>query len=103
MHGTRTPLRVRFWAAYLVATHHPGIPAVQLKRQLGIARYDTAWLLLHKLRASDGRPERQPLTGPVEVDDFYVGSVEEGRRGGRKSDSSKAIVAAAVELRGAGA
>ena len=38
MHGTRTPLRVWFWAAYLVATHHPGISAVQLKRQLGLSR-----------------------------------------------------------------
>ena len=102
MHGTRTPLRVWFWAAYLMATHHPGISAVQLKRQLGIARYDTAWLILHKLRRAMVAPEREPLTGAVEVDDFYVGGIEEGRRGGRKSDSTKAIVAAAVELRGKG-
>jgi hypothetical protein len=27
MHDTRTPLQLRFWAAYLVATHHPGITA----------------------------------------------------------------------------
>jgi transposase-like protein len=102
MHGTRTPLQLWFWAAYLVATHHPGISAVQLKRQLGIGRYDTAWLILHKLRRAMVAPEREPLTGPVEVDDFYVGGVEEGRRGGRQSDSSKAIVAAAIELRGTG-
>ena len=30
MHGTRMPLQRWFWAAYLVATHHPGISAVQL-------------------------------------------------------------------------
>jgi hypothetical protein len=34
MHGTRIPLQVWFWAAYLVATLHPGISAVQLQRQL---------------------------------------------------------------------
>jgi transposase-like protein len=102
MHGTRTPLQLWFWAAYLVATHHPGISAVQLKRQLGIGRYDTAWLILHKLRRATVAPEREPLTGLVEVDDFYVGGVEEGRRGGRQSDSTKAIVAAAIELRGKG-
>src|SRR3954447_25745616 len=50
MHGTRTPLRVWFWAAYLVATHHPGISAKQLQRQLGLSRYETAWLILQKLR-----------------------------------------------------
>ncbi len=36
MHRTRTPLRLWFWAAYLLATHHPGISAKQLQRQLGI-------------------------------------------------------------------
>jgi len=41
MHGTRTPLRAWFWAAYLVATHHPGISAKQLQRQLGLSRYET--------------------------------------------------------------
>ena len=35
MPNTQTPLRLWFWAAYLVATHHPGISAVQLQRQLG--------------------------------------------------------------------
>jgi len=34
MHATRTPLRTWFWAAYLVATHDPGISAKQLQRQL---------------------------------------------------------------------
>lgn len=46
MHGTRTPLTLWFWAAYLVATHTPGMSAVQLQRQLGISRYETAWLIL---------------------------------------------------------
>ena len=39
MHGTRTPLRTWFWAAYLVATHHPGISARQLQHQLGLSRF----------------------------------------------------------------
>ena len=41
MHGTRTSLRTWFWAAYLVAPHHPGISAKQLQRQLGLTRYET--------------------------------------------------------------
>lgn len=49
-HRTRTPLRTWSWAAYLVATHHPGISAKQLQRQLGLSRYETAWLILQKLR-----------------------------------------------------
>jgi hypothetical protein len=89
-------------AAYLVATHHPGISAVQLQRQLGIGRYETAWLILHKLRRAMVAPERSRLRGPVEVDEFYVGGIEAGRGAGRKSGSTKAIVVDAVELRGQG-
>lgn len=35
LHGTRLSLHEWFGAAYLVATHTPGISAVQLQRQLG--------------------------------------------------------------------
>ena len=102
LHATRVPLRLWFFAAYLVATHTPGISAVQLQRQLGLTRYETAWTMLQKLRGAMVRPERDRIRGIVEVDETYVGGVEEGRRGGRQRDSSKAIVAAAVEVKGQG-
>lgn len=63
LHGTRLPLTQWFWAAYLVATHTPGISAVQLQRQVGIRRYETAWILLQKLRRAMVRPERDRLVG----------------------------------------
>jgi hypothetical protein len=46
-----------FWAAYLIATHHPGISAKQLQRQLGLSRYETAWLILQELRRAMVAPE----------------------------------------------
>jgi transposase-like protein len=101
MHGTRTPLRVWFWAAYLVATHHPGISAKQLQRQLGLSRYETAWLILQKLRRAMVAPERELLKEEVEVDEFFLGGLEEGRRGGRQH-GEKALCGVAVEVRGAG-
>src|SRR5262249_30200864 len=58
MDHTLLPLTLWFWAACLVATHTPGISAVQLQRQLGISRYETAWYLLHKLRRAMIAPER---------------------------------------------
>jgi transposase-like protein len=100
MHGTRTPLRTWFWAAYLVATHHPGISAKQLSRQLGL-RYETAWLILQKLRRSMVAPEREPLKGEVEVDEFFLGGLEEGQRGGRQR-GEKALCGVAIEVRGQG-
>jgi hypothetical protein len=101
MHGTRTPLRTWFWAAYLVASHHPGISAKQLQRQLGLSRYETAWLILQKLRRAMVAPERGPLKGEVEVDEFFIGGPEEGLRGGRQR-GTKVLVGIAIEVRGAG-
>jgi hypothetical protein len=57
MHATRTPLRPWFWAAYLVATHHPGDLGRAAQAPAGIARYDTAWLILHKLRRAMVAPD----------------------------------------------
>jgi transposase-like protein len=101
MHRTRTPLRTWFWAAYLVATHHPGISAKQLQRQLGLSRYETAWLILQKLRRAMVAPERSPLTREVEIDEFWLGGYEEGLKGSRQR-GKKALVGAAIEVRGAG-
>jgi transposase-like protein len=101
MHATRTPLRTWFWAAYLVATHHPGISAKQLQRQLGLSRYETAWLILQKLRRAMVAPERELLKREVEVDEFWLGGYEEGLKGSRQF-GKKALVGAAIEVRGAG-
>jgi len=101
MHATRTPLRTWFWAAYLVATHHPGISAKQLQRQLDLTRYETAWLILHKLRRAMIAPERALLREGVEVDEFFLGGLEEGLKGGRQR-GKKALVGVAVEVRGRG-
>jgi transposase-like protein len=66
LHKTRTPLHLWFWAVYLVTTATPGISALQLQRQLGLRRYETAWMMLHKLRRAMVNPEREPLTRVVE-------------------------------------
>jgi ISXO2-like transposase domain/Transposase zinc-ribbon domain len=99
---TRLPLPLWCAAAYLVGTHTPGFSALQLQRQLGLARYETAWTMLQKLRRAMVRPERDRLSGTVELDETYIGGVEEGRRGGRRRASKKSILAGAVEVRGHG-
>lgn len=100
MHKTHTPLRLWFWAAYLVATHHPGISAKQLQRQLGLSRYETAWLILQKLRRAMVAPEREPLKREVEVDECWLGGVEPGHKG--RAPGGKTLVGVAIEVRGQG-
>ena len=98
LHRTRTSLREWFWAAYLVTTHTPGMSALQLQRQLGIRRYETAWTMLQKLRRAMLRPQREPLRERVEVDETYIGN-QEGLRGGREL-GDRALVVGGVEVRG---
>jgi transposase-like protein len=80
---------------------YTGISALQLQRQLAIGRYETAWLILQKLRRAMVAPGREPLKGEVEVDEGFVGGRNPDRRGGRDR-VGKILVGAAVEVRGAG-
>lgn len=96
MHRSKQPLLTWFYAAFLITTLKPGISALQFQKQMGIGRYETAWNLLHKLRAGLVDPDREPLKGEVEVDEAYVGGVEEGRPGRGAID--KALVVVAVEV-----
>jgi len=102
LHRSHTPLHLWFWAAYLMTTHTPGISALQLQRQLGLTRYETAWGLLQKLRLAMRRPERDRIRGTVEVDETFIGGIEKGRPGSRRRDSVKGFVVGAVEVRGEG-
>lgn len=97
MHRTRQPLPVWFWAAYLVTTQTPGMSALQFQKQLGIKRYETAFLMLHKLRAAMVRPERDRIGAkwPVEIDETYVGGSTQGEGRGRHH---KTLVLGMVEV-----
>jgi len=98
MHRTKLPLRVWFWAIFLIARHKKGISALQLKSDLGLGSYQTAWLLLHKIRKCFDESEAYPLRGDVEVDETLVGAHMKGDPPG-KDPGRKAIVIAAVEVR----
>ena len=100
MARSHTPLSVWFWSAYLVSSQTPGVSAVQLRRQLGLSRYETAFQILHKLRAGMVRPDQDRIGGRpgehVEVDETWAG----GRtRGKGRGVHDKVLVASAVEVR----
>lgn len=95
---TRTPLTVWFAACWQFATAKDGVSALSLQRTLEIGSYQTAWAMLHRLRSVLVRPERERLSGTVEVDETYFGGEEPGLRGGRQK-GKKVLVGVAVELR----
>lgn len=93
---TRKPLTLWFRAAWWVTSQKNGASALGLQRVLGLKSYKTAWTWLHKLRRAMVRPERDRLTGRVEVDETYLGGLEEGVHG-RQTESKVLIVVAAQE------
>lgn len=101
LHRTKIPLTAWFWAAYLMTTDKRGISALFLQRQLGLPSYETAWMMLHKLRRAMVNLSREQFHGEIEVDDTAVGGEQAGLRGSRQlKDRKAALVLAAVEKRG---
>lgn len=100
MERSHTPLSIWFWAAYLITSQTPGMSAVQFQRQLGLSRYETAFAILHKLRAAMVRPDHDRIGGLpdtyVEVDETLIG----GRtRGEGRGIHHKTLVSCAVEVK----
>lgn len=96
---THLSLPVWFRLVWSVTTQKNGASALGLKRVIGVS-YKTAWTCLHKLRRAMVRPGREMLFGRVEVDESYVGGVEEETHG--RETEKKALVVIAAEEDGKG-
>jgi len=83
-----------------MTSQRTGASARGLQEVLGLGSYETAWTWLHKLRRAMVRPGRDRLTGEVEVDETYLGGLEEGVRG--RQTQKKALIAVAAEENGEG-
>jgi len=88
-------LRMLFQAVWYVVSNKNGVSALGLQSVLGIKSYRTAWAWLHKLRRAMVRPDRDKLSGVVEVDETLVGGSQPGKRG--RGAEGKELVLIAVE------
>ncbi len=86
---------------WMIAQKH-GVSALGLQSILGIGSYKTAWVWLHKLRSLMVFPDREKLTGKVEVDETFIGGVSEGIRGRGADNKSLVVVAIEVLPKGTG-
>lgn len=91
--GTRIPLRLWFRAIWYVVGQKNGVSTLGLQRILGLKRYETTWILLHKLRTAMVCPGRERLRGTVEVDETYIGGERPGKRGRGAADKSLVLMA----------
>lgn len=100
LHNSSKPIEAWLLAMFHMATNKQGISAVRLQTLLGFGSYRTALRWLRELRRVMAEAAgAELLTGEVEVDENFLGGVEEGARG---PADGKQIVAAAVERRGNG-
>jgi len=72
-HQTRVPLRTWLRAAWLVCTQPRGVSARRLQHELGLGSYQTAWLLLQRLRHAIMHLSDAPFAGAVEVGVVHLG------------------------------
>ncbi len=92
---TRTSLKDWFGAIWYITNQKNGVSALDIQRLLGFGSYQTSWTILHKLRSAMVDPEREKLSGLVEIDETFI----------RRSSSTKSnknqpntVVLVAIEL-----
>lgn len=95
-HKSPTPLRLWFYAMYLMASTRCGISAKQLERELGVT-YKTAWRMFKQIRMLM-EEDAHDMRGPVEADESYFGGRRKGGNG--REPGPKTIVAGIVERKG---
>lgn len=82
-HKSPTPLRLWFYAIYLMSSTRCGISAKQIQRETGVT-YKTAWRMFNKIRKLLAEDVTTPVGGPdkpVEMDEMYHGGKRKGRSG----------------------
>jgi len=91
-HLTRTPLQKWFWAIYLVSQDKGGVSALRLMKLLQVCR-DTAWLMLHKIRAAMGAgDQRTQLAGYIELDEGFFGRAASGKKPDKGDNQAQVLV-----------
>jgi len=89
----RSPIPLRKWAIaiYLCLTNLKSVSSMKLHRDLGVSQ-PTAWFMLHRIREAWAGELENSFTGPVEVDETYVGGKEENKHATKKLNAGRGKV-----------
>ena len=87
MHASKLPLKAWGIALYILVTNLKGVSSMKLHRDLGVTQ-KTAWHLGHRIRKA-WENDTGLFSGPVEVDETWVGGKERNKHESKKRHDSR--------------